>query len=170
MAQDYFIADTHFGSETIIRYENRPFKSVSDMEKSLIENWNQCVKNEDFVYVLGDFSDDYSMQENERVLKQLSGRKILVMGNHDINYTPKQWMDMGFELCSPWPIVYKEFFMLSHEPMYLNNNMPYANVFGHVHGNITYQSVTSQSACVSAERIQYCPISFEKLIEKMKNS
>lgn len=59
--------------------------------------------------------------------------------------------------------------MLSHEPLYINRNMPYANIYGHVHGNMTYQSITSQSACVSVERIKYTPIEFGSLINKMSH-
>lgn len=33
----FFIADTHFGSDAVRRYENRPFDSVSEMDKAMIE-------------------------------------------------------------------------------------------------------------------------------------
>ena len=48
--------------------------------------------------------------------------------------------------------------MLSHEPLYICGSMPYANLYGHVHSSPTYRSVSSQSACVSVERINYTPI------------
>ena len=56
MGKDYFIADTHFGDSRIIGYENRPFESVQEMDKILIEKWNEIVTVEDTVYVLGVFS------------------------------------------------------------------------------------------------------------------
>ena len=49
MAKDFFIADTHFGDERIIRYENRPFESVAEMDKALVEKWNNVVSVEDTV-------------------------------------------------------------------------------------------------------------------------
>lgn len=75
---------------------------------------------------------------------------------------------MGFLECSRWPILYEGFFLLSHEPLYINRNMPYANIYGHVHNNPSYRDASSQSVCVSVERIRYCPEAFEAIREKMR--
>ena len=167
MAKDFFIADTHFGGENIRRYENRPFETAKEMDEKLIANWNQAVMKEDTVYVLGDFSDYMEDERDKGILTRLNGEKILVMGNHDKHRTPQQWRDLGFAECVPWQIVYKDFYMLSHEPMYINTNMPYANFYGHVHGNPSYKDACKQSVCVSVERIAYTPIEFEQLRKKL---
>lgn len=52
----YFTSDLHFGHRNVIRFDNRPFSSVEEMDAALIERWNQKVSNEDAVYVLGDLS------------------------------------------------------------------------------------------------------------------
>lgn len=31
----FMISDTHFGDERILRYENRPFSSVEEMDKAI---------------------------------------------------------------------------------------------------------------------------------------
>lgn len=75
MATIYFIADTHFSDETIIKYENRPFQSVSEMNSKIIHQWNTIVEKNDIVYILGDFGAD----KNEfSILNQLNGEKYLV--------------------------------------------------------------------------------------------
>ena len=163
----YLIADLHFGSKSIIRYENRPFKNVVEMDSCLIGNWNATVSEEDSVYVLGDFSF-YSEEQDQEILSKLKGNKILIMGNHDTHRTPAQWRNLGFSECSPWPIILNEFFILSHEPMYINTNMPYGNFYGHIHSNSSYKNVSKQSACVCVERIHYTPVSLECLIKQMK--
>ncbi len=168
MGRDFFVADLHFGDGNIIRYENRPFASVEEMDAALIKNWNQCVSSEDTVYVLGDFSAYCDEQRDKELLGKLNGIKILIRGNHDIHYSPETWRRLGFCECSQWPIIYQNFFMLSHEPLYLNKNMPYANIYGHVHGNASYKDVSAQSICISVERIGYQPITFEELCNRMK--
>lgn len=165
MNKTFFIADTHFGHEAVINYENRPFKNSKEMTATLINNWNSVVSNEDTVFVLGDFSA-YDKDTNMSICKSLNGHKILVMGNHDIE-REKFYYECGFESVCKYPIIYDNFWILSHEPMYISSNMPYANIFGHVHGNPIYTNYSKQSFCVSAERINYTPIEFNDIKNKM---
>lgn len=172
MSKTFLIADLHFGDQGIIRYEKRPFSTVEEMDRTLIANWNETVSEEDTVFVLGDFSRygelDGNEEEDRSILAKLKGRKILILGNHDRHRSCAKWRELGFDECVEWPIVYKEFFLLSHEPLYLNSNMPYANFFGHVHGNPMYTTVSKQSFCLSVERIDYRPITFEEAWERCK--
>ncbi|MDO5560241.1 MAG: metallophosphoesterase [Oscillospiraceae bacterium] len=161
----FFIADTHFGHEAIIHYENRPFQNVEEMDRIMIQNFNSVVSADDTVFILGDFSC-YDMEKNIQIVESLNGRKILVMGNHDTE-TDRYYFECGFESVSRFPVIYEGFWILSHEPMYLNVNMPYANIYGHVHSNPVYADFSKQSYCVSAERINYTPIEFDEIINKI---
>ena len=165
----YFIADTHFGEENIRLYENRPFVDITEMDNVLQKRWNSHVNQQDTIYVLGDFGANG--QEKE-ILAQLNGRKFLVKGNHDIQ-TNQYYRDCGFIEVYDYPIIFKDFWILSHEPLYVNTNMPYANIFGHVHNSPIFKTYSNQHYCVSVERTQYAPISFDEIIftiQKNNNS
>jgi calcineurin-like phosphoesterase family protein len=66
----------------VIKFDNRPFKDVEEMEEKIVENWNNVVTKQDTTYILGDFC--WSADENEwiRLLDSLNGAKVLVKGNH----------------------------------------------------------------------------------------
>jgi len=164
----FFIADTHFGDSNIIRYENRPFNSVAEMDSGIIKNWNSTVSENDKVFLLGDLSA-YGKEKTAEICRSLNGEKYLVMGNHD-NENELYYYDCGFSGVSRYPVIYKNFWILSHEPMYINTNMPYANIFGHVHANPVYSDFSPQSFCVSAERINYTPIEFSEIKKCISDS
>lgn len=157
----FFIADTHFSDENIRKYEDRPFENVSEMNEKIIANWNDVVGDEDEVFFLGDVG------ENSYV-KRLNGRKYLVKGNHD-TLTDEEYRELGFDKVYDLPVVYNEFWILSHEPIYVNQNMPYANIFGHVHNSPLYKTVSNRSFCVSVERIDYTPVCFENIMVAVSN-
>ena len=51
---NYYFSDMHFGHNNIIRFDGRPFTDTEQMREAIINNWNERVKDEDTVYVLGD--------------------------------------------------------------------------------------------------------------------
>lgn len=77
-----YISDLHFGHKNVIIYDHRPFAGVDEMDHVLIELWNARVCNDDHVYIVGDlcYKNDHPEQW---YLRQLKGRKHLVIGNHD---------------------------------------------------------------------------------------
>ena len=50
----FYIADTHFNDQAIFDKCKRPFKSLDEMKSIIIKNWNDRVKDDDIVFVLGD--------------------------------------------------------------------------------------------------------------------
>ncbi len=78
----YFTADLHFYHNNAIKFANRPFRTVEQMNMALIDNWNNRVNPNDEIYVLGDFTMKGSALAAE-ILCQLKGHKHLIKGNHD---------------------------------------------------------------------------------------
>lgn len=151
----FIISDTHFGHENIIRYCNRPFRTVEEMDEAMIKNWNAVVTNKDVVIHLGDFC----LTNKERcieILNKLNGKKILIKGNHD-NWADEFYRSAGFSYVSKFPIVYDGLFLLSHAPLPLSETTPYFNYYGHVHNDEKYCD-TATSKCVCVERIGYRPL------------
>src|SRR5262249_6975922 len=98
----FFLADTHFGPRTILRYCNRPFlsaaerallaagedfeaspESVRRMDDALLDNINAAVGPDDTLWHLGDFS--FGGYEHARACRERirCHNVLLVWGNHD---------------------------------------------------------------------------------------
>ena len=162
MGNIYLIADLHFGSQNIINMCRPKFKNTDEMDNFIIKRWNSTVKDEDIVYVLGDVG-------NLNRVKELKGHKILIRGNHD-QFSHETAIKNGFVTMIDCPIVLDNFFILSHEPQFVSKNAPYANIFGHVHDNPMYKTVSRRSFCVSVERIEYTPILFSQIKTAMRKA
>lgn len=85
----FFTADTHFGHKKILELgAGRPFDSADEMDKALIDVWNEVIRPGDRVYHLGDFCLS-PRSRCEQVFKALRGEKHLVLGNHDAGHVGK---------------------------------------------------------------------------------
>lgn len=129
----YFISDTHFYHNNIIKYCNRPFSNVEEMNRVMIDKWNSIVKDEDTVYHLGDFclSSDDNLRD---IFFKLNGNIILIRGNHD-RKPARYYEDIGFTVLKNAPIKLEEYkLMLSHVPVPISK-VPsgYINLHGHIH-------------------------------------
>lgn len=86
---DFFTADLHFSHTNIIRYSNRPFSNVNEMDDALINNINSLVKSDDTLWFLGDFcfgpkDVDQFIRHAQKYRNRINcSNIILVWGNHD---------------------------------------------------------------------------------------
>lgn len=168
---EWIIADTHLSHHNIIGYEKRPFKDIEEMDKMMIENWNNIVKPEDTIYHLGDVIMAKKEKQFE-LLPKLNGNKILVLGNHDLRVTKTRWRDLGFNEVV-MEIFHKDLWM-THYPQeiekvqeWVKNGKIIGNVHGHVHSKIAHLD-QNYFKCVSVELINYQPISIEEVIKHFK--
>lgn len=159
----WFIADTHFGHEAVMQYEERPFISVEHMDAALISNWNNTVADEDVIWHLGDVALVPKPRIIE-ILAQLKGRKYLICGNHDRRITCTWWQQHGFETAVKFPgIVDLGHMVLSHIPV---PGVKKLNIHGHLHGNrhrIMPDGHPDLYYCVSVEQTGFRPVSFEEI-------
>lgn len=78
----FFTSDLHFGHVNIVKYCNRPYKDVEEMNQGIINTWNSIVRPEDMVYVLGDVIMGHK-EQTAPLVGLLCGHKHLIIGNHD---------------------------------------------------------------------------------------
>lgn len=81
----WFSSDSHFTHANIIKYCNRPFAHVDEMDAHLISKINEYVKPGDTLYHLGDFAfNRRSLDVYYNIRKQIKCKTIhFVFGNHD---------------------------------------------------------------------------------------
>lgn len=165
MSKKLFIADTHFGHEKIIQLCNRPFENCEDMQKQMIEKWNNKVSDEDTVYILGDFCFKMSKQDAIKVLNNLKGKKVLIKGNHD-RYAGQRDFDECFEGVYDYLQITedKQQIILCHYPIWDWAGMYYGSIhlYGHIHDKT--MSHDFNAYCVSAEHIDFAPATLEEII------
>lgn len=134
----WFTADTHFSSERTLELSKRPFKTIEEMDNTIINNWNSIVDKNDTVYHLGDVG-------NFEKVKLLNGNITLICGNYDREYYDQNFIlskgiyevinddvhsvwvkdNIGNDIC----------INMAHEPSKVNRarGLNEINLFGHIH-------------------------------------
>jgi calcineurin-like phosphoesterase family protein len=155
----WFISDTHFSHKNIIKYAGRSYTTVEEMNKSLVDNWNQCVDAEDQVFFLGDFGLG-DVEHLHSICSQLRGHKICIRGNHDRNASYMMRVGFSFVLESAFLKIGQHNVELIHIPT--NPTPSHFQLHGHVHEKRPNKIISNQlNLCV--EVWDYKPVA-EKTI------
>ena len=141
----YFTSDVHFGHTNTIRYNKRPFVTREEMDEEIIRRWNEKVRPEDTVYILGDLA---ITEKVKKYVLRLNGKKILIRGNHDY-FAAKQKNETYFEEIKYMDILHFDGhpYTLCHYPMIEWNGSRRAPtdegygylLYGHIHNNVREQ-------------------------------
>ena len=88
----YFTADTHFGHANVLNFTERPYRSIEQMNRALVNNINSRVGLRDELYILGDFGYKLGIQEQAAIREAIFCRNVhLVLGNHDHKWDTPGW-------------------------------------------------------------------------------
>ena len=180
----FFTSDTHFGHSKIIDYCKRPFSSIEEHDKTLIQNWNNVVGQDDTVFHLGDFAYGNS-QFVSNIIKQLNGNIILIKGNHDLrNMNPTLYNIFSDAVYQARILIDKQTVYLNHFPflcfdhgdinLYKDNYS--IQLFGHVHsGPLTSSEDVNRLNIlfptqydVGVDNNNYTPISWTDVKNKIR--
>ena len=174
----WFTADSHIGHRNIIKYCQRPFSDVEEMNKTLISNWNKVVGINDYVFHLGDFSVG-GAAEWTSLLDSLNGRIFLVLGNHDMNNVGQGFMRRFEDVAMQMLItIDKQRVYLNHFP-FLCYGGAYRGtwqLFGHLHTSSCMSGIDTprlhmlfpRQYDVGVDNNNYTPISFAEVEEKIQ--
>lgn len=163
----YFTSDLHLGHENIIKMVNRPFANVEKMNETLIKNWNNTIKQSDTVYILGDLTMKMRVDDANKIISKLNGKKILIRGNHDRLYNEELFQ----EICDYKELKYnKQTFILSHYPFEEWNHYfrGAIHLHGHQHNHSDYNYKMKLKGLkrydVGVDANMYRPVSIEEVM------
>lgn len=182
----FFTSDNHFFHRNIMKYCNRPFEHLNEMDGTMVVRWNERVRKGDTVYHLGDFT----LGDKERAqeyFSDLNGR-IRVLSNpwhHD-----KRWLSNrilggtdfisacghSVELLPPIFILefpelsdgeYPQVIVLCHYPLARWDRCHYGSwhLFGHCHGRFENLGLSYD---VGVDNNDFYPVSLDQVVEIMK--
>lgn len=166
-----YISDLHFGHANAIKFDQRPYANVDEMDRCLIENWNSRVSKDDDVYIVGDFCFR-SCKTPDWYLKQLIGHKHLIVGNHDKNTLDCENAAKYLETIDKMLFVTDKDkpICLCHFPIAEWNKARHGSwhIYGHIHGDTSevYQFMQSRERALNAAACinNYIPASFDELV------
>ena len=152
---NWLISDTHFNHTNIIRYCDRPFNSVGEMNQMLIANWNKVVEEEDTVFFLGDLASGHDPLS---WLDLLNGHIVLIKGSHDRFVAPKTLTlhSSGVDM------------LLVHDPWDVPESWKGWVVHGHKHNTVPFFDPARQRVNVSVEVIGYTPMNVNRVTSMVR--
>lgn len=167
-----------FFHANIIKFQNRPFATVEEMNETLIKNHNFVVKSDDEVYHIGDFSLGTSTQTSE-IIAQLSGTHYFLPGSHDYwmaeeNFNAESIKSKNGKSITILPYIYnfpyslesgeQKYIVLCHYAMRVWPRSHYNSYlfYGHSHGHLPNYGLSRD---VGVDVTNFYPIWLENAIQ-----
>ncbi len=175
----FFTSDLHLGHRDILAFSQRPWRSIEEHDKAVIQRINETVSADDELYILGDFAYEATDRHIRKALQAIQCKnRYLVLGNHDDSrelFKPGAFL----EVCDYLEVIVNgRMCCLSHYPM-LDWNMgsthlgvPPSEMSFMLHGHIHSQGKASNGDNARAgvwrydvglDANGYRPVSFEQI-------
>lgn len=159
----FFVADEHYYHANIIRFCNRPFENVKEMNDALIGNNNSVVKESDIVIHAGDFTMLRDRKKIQQCLiDRLNGHHIFLKGSHDY------WLQRNKSIQIWEETIEGHYLVVCHYAMHTWARSHYNSwhLYAHSHGDL---GLSGKRHCISVENTGFFPISFDQIKEIMIN-
>lgn len=168
----YFSSDSHAFHNNILKYckATRLFETIDEMNAALIKAWNRVVTDKDEIYHLGDVSLGDAIQTRE-FLRQLRGKKHLILGNHDKVIRANRDIQGYFATIQEYKeLKYdRKIVVLSHYPFLTWNGIYRGSwhLHGHSHNGLAEANANLKRLDVGVDSVGFTPISIEAIAELM---
>ena len=164
----WFTSDWHLSHNNVIKYDNRPFDNIKEMNDEIIKRFNTLVKPDDHVIFLGDmFFGSY--KELMTILDNINCKNIhYVYGNHD-KLIKKEMLGKFLTLTDILTVVVgKQEIVCCHYAMRVWNRCHHGSwhLYGHSHGSLP-DDTNSKSFDVGVMCHDYYPLEFEDVSQIM---
>ena len=162
----HYTADEHYGHSNVIKYCNRPFSSVEEMNAKLIANHNEVVTDKDTTIHVGDFTLIKNKRRVQEIIDQLNGRHIFIKGSHDY------WIPFKGSIQILDKTIDKQYVVACHYCMHTWARSHYNSwhVFGHSHGGLDHPGKCYD---VGVDNNGFYPVSMtdlKKIMDKRPNN
>ena len=173
----FLTSDLHLDHENIIKYCHRPFLNVEDMNRTLVNNWNNTVGKKDRVYFLGDMSFGKGSRSADHWLSKLNGDIYFIRGfsynasgerkQHDkISRTKNVFDNLIIEYND------RKFYLV-HDPANIPSDWKDWAICGHHHNNkleeYPFIDKKNKRINVSTELTKFRPVDIDMLIREIEN-
>lgn len=177
----WFTSDTHFGHQNILKFCERPFVSIEEMDNAIIERWNSKVGKDDIVFHLGDFAFATNKRW-QKLIALLNGKIYLILGNHDVIRWPGTYTmqlfdrvenQMMLKIDNKYKVYLNHFPFLCYDGTYRNPYDCTIQLHGHVHERVGDVGKDAQRLQyrfpyqydVGVDNNNFYPVSWEEILK-----
>lgn len=160
MSNIWLTSDYHANHAKIIIYCSRPFANAEEMNEAMITYHNELVSPNDTTYCLG----DVGWGNVESFVRQLNGKKILILGNHDHRDDYHKYFD---KVCHYNEIKTEgKLVVCSHYAMRVWNKSHQGSFHCYAHSHGTLHGV-GRSMDVGVDTNNFRPYNIDEIIQKL---
>jgi calcineurin-like phosphoesterase family protein len=176
----YFTSDWHLGHEKVIAFSDRPFRSVSEMDHTIIYNMTSVLKPGEEMFFLGDLA--FRKESASHFFNSLPEDVDFhwIVGNHDYNTDAYQQYCKSISPLKEIRISKKQYIVMCHYPMIAWNRSHHGSwhLYGHFHRKMQrshelQRRSTGKMLNVNLEFYNYKPLSeieLERLMDKLPDN
>lgn len=173
----FFTSDWHLGHVNILKYDNRPFKTIEEHDKTIIDNCNKLVKKDDILVIAGDLTMGYNVKVGDiyNVREKINCSNIhYILGNHDKTIQKNRYeliknnVFLSILDVNTFKWEDKKIFV-SHYAHRVWNGSHYGvwHLYGHSHGSLA-DDPNSFSFDIGVNCHNYFPLDFYEIANIMK--